>query len=512
MVLGLAEAALANPDAGALWCDDEPHSWSELNSYVNRATNALLSLDLPPGFRAVVFAENSMELVVAHLAILHAGGSTVPVSFHLTDSELSYIVGDCEASIVFSADDTVERAASAVAAVGDVLHVAWTSAQEYDGLVHWEDLIATFSDDEPPVPSRMEAGVMYTSGTTGRPKGVDLTRVAGGAVTGSVFIDRLRSNPFAQHGTHLVVGPLYHTGPLNAVKAVAVGTPIVILRRFAPEAVLRAIERYRIGSSVMVPTHFFRLHALPEETKHAYDLGSLEFVSHTGAACPIWLKRAMLDWWGPVLTEAYGATETGTITRIDSAEWMAKPESVGRVIPPFRRAFAVDDDGIELDPSQEGRLYFEREDGLGIEYLGDAQKTNSAHLDSGAFTLGDVGHVDHEGYVFITGRATDMIVSGGVNIYPAESETVLLTHPSITDVAVIGVPDDEMGESAVALIVRDPAAVDLSASDVIAFCRSNLSHVKCPRRVIFVDSLGRSQMGKLNKADLRAKHAAQLAH
>jgi long-chain acyl-CoA synthetase len=304
-----------------------------------------------------------------------------------------------------------------------------------------------------------------------------------------------------------VVGPMYHTGPLSGFRLLAAGVPVVVLGRFDAEGLLRAIDTYHTETSVMVPTHFARMLALPEDVRARYDVSSMAWVGHTGAACPIDVKRKMIEWWGPVFFDAYGATEVGTTCMITSQEWLAHPGSVGRAIPPFT-ALVVDDDGNELPPNTEGRLFFADATGRGVVYPNDPEKTAAAHLRPGVFTLGEIGYLDEDGYVFITDRFSDMIVSGGANIYPAEAEQVLLEHPGVADVAVIGVPHPDMGEAVKALVVPADPANPPSADELITFCRERLSGYKCPRSVDIVETVGRTTMGKVNKRALRAPYWA----
>ncbi|MDH3644991.1 MAG: AMP-binding protein, partial [Gammaproteobacteria bacterium] len=345
------------------------------------------------------------------------------------------------------------------------------------------------------------------SGTTGRPKGTETppTMFAGGASIAE-HMDLVQNNPrFAPGGVSLVVSPLYHTGPLGSVRSVCAGITLVILGRFNAEKVLQAIDTHKVTSTMMVPTHFQRLLALPPEVRDEYDLSSLQMVSHTGAACPVEVKRAMIDWFGPVLFEAYGATEAGSTNAIGSEEWLAHPGSVGMTLPPFE-CLILDDDGNELESPQEGEIYFRDTTGRGIIYHNDPAKTEAAHRQPGVFTLGEVGYLDSEGYLFITDRSSDMVVSGGVNIYPAETEQVLVTHEAVADCAVIGVPNSEMGEELKALIVLKQDVVQPATDTLDAFCREHLAGFKCPRSYEFVPDVGRNSMGKINKRKIRAPY------
>ncbi len=507
MALVASRLARERPDEVALRDDHVTLGWAEVDDALNRVANGLDVLDLGPDRRVAVFAENAAETVLAHLGGLLAGASSVPGNFHLNADELAYILEDSGARVLFVGPETVERGLEAARRVGVSPVIGWR-CDPAPGLTDWSVWLAAASPAEPPTNRPPRPNLMYTSGTTGRPKGVDLppTMFAGGA-TIEEHIEALTQNAFARYRTHLVVGPMYHTGPLSGVRLLAAGIPVVVLGRFDAEGVLRAVDAYKTETSVMVPTHFVRLLALPEEVRARYDVSSMKWVGHTGAACPIDVKRKMIEWWGPIFFDAYGATEVGTTCVITSPEWLEHPGSVGRAIPPFT-ALIVDDDGNEVPRGTEGRLFFADATGRGIVYPNDPEKTAAAHLRPGVFTLGEIAYMDDDGYVFITDRFSDMIVSGGVNIYPAEAEQVLIEHPAVADVAIIGVPNRDMGEEVKALVVAQDPAHPPSAEELIAYCKQHLAGYKCPRSVDIVESVGRTAMGKLNKRALRAPYWA----
>jgi long-chain acyl-CoA synthetase len=457
-----------------------------------------------------VYAENANETALAHLGGLLGGASTVPVNFHLTSDETAYIIGDSGSRIVFVGPETAERGLQAAATAADAgatrpIVVGW-DCDGVEGVTDWQSWLAQGDPADPPLDIEPRPNLLYTSGTTGRPKGTELppTMFAGGA-TLVEHIEALKKNRFASFGTHLVVGPMYHTGPLSGMRILVAGVPSAILHRFDAEATLATIDRYRTESAVMVPTHFVRLLALPDEVKAKYDVSSMKFVTHTGASCPVEVKRAMIEWWGPIFSDAYGATEVGTTCLITSEEWLAHPGSVGRAIAPFE-ALVLDDDGNELPANTEGRLFFRDTTGRGVVYPNDPEKTASAHIAPGVFTLGEIGYMDGDGYVFITDRFSDMVVSGGANIYPAEAEQVLVEHPGVADVACIGVPHPDMGEELKALVVAADPSNPPDLAELMTFCRERLSHYKCPRSVDIVGDVGRNAMGKINKRTLRAPY------
>ncbi len=508
MPIFAADLARERPDEIAVRDPDKSLRWADVDDILNRVANNALAADLGPSRRVAVFAENAAETALAHLGCLLGSASTVPVNFHLTAEEAAYILVDSDSRLLFVGPETVDRgvaAARIARAEGVTIEVIGWGVTA-DGVRPWSEWLAAGDGSHPPLDVVPRANLLYTSGTTGRPKGTELppTMFAGGS-TMAEHLEGMKANRFAQFGTHLVVGPMYHTGPLNGMRLLVRGVPMVILAKFDAEKTLQAIHEHRTESSVMVPTHFVRLLALPDEVKKKYDVSSMKLAAHTGASCPVDVKRAMIEWWGPIFIDAYGATEVGTTCQITSPEWLENPGSVGRPVPPFS-VLVLDDDGNELPANTEGRLFFRDATGRGVIYPNDPEKTKAANIAPGVFTLGEIGYVNEGGYVFITDRFSDMVVSGGVNIYPAEAEQVLVQHPAILDVACIGVPHPEMGEELKALaILRDPANPP-AGSDVLAFCRERLSHYKCPRTIEFVDDLGRNTMGKINKRKLRAPY------
>lgn len=502
MSLAAQQKASISPDDFAIVADEQRLSWAELDRIVDRGTNALLAADLGAERRIAVFAPNAIETAVAYLCGLHAGVSNVPANFHFTAEEVAYILRDSGARLIFVGPETAAAALAAAREVDGIRVIGWR-CDAIVGVESWDGWLAAASEAPPRTDMPPRPYLHYTSGTTGRPKGTETppTMLPAADTVGELFAALHQLVAEGPAGPTLLVGPLYHTGPLLSVRGLSGGKPLVILPRFDAEAILKAIDRWRCSTVTMVPTHFQRLLALPEAVRNRYDLSSLRLVSHTGAACPADVKRAMIAWFGPILTEAYGATECGTTNMITAEEWLAHPGSVGRTLPPFELV-VVGEDGSRLGAGEAGQLYFRDTTGRGVIFRNDAEKTASVHLEPGVFTLGDVGYVDAEGYVYITDRVSDMIVSGGVNIYPAEIEQVLVAHPDIDDVAVIGVPNLEMGEEVKALVVPRTGTT-LSGDLLAAFCRQKLAGYKCPRSYDLVPDVGRNAMGKVNKRALR---------
>ena len=391
--------AEADPTGFALVDPNRELTWTEVDDALNRCTNLILGADLGEARRIAVFAENAAETALAHLGALLGSASSVPVNFHLTTEEAAYILSDSDARIVFVGPETAQRGVAAAKEAGVPTVVGWgcEGLAEAAAITDWETWLAEGDPGDPPTNVAPRANLLYTSGTTGRPKGTELppTMFAGGD-TMDEHIEGLKESGFAAFGTHLVVGPMYHTGPLSGMRLLAAGKSSVILGKFDAEKTLAAIDRYKTESSVMVPTHFVRLLALPDDIKAKYDTSSMRLAAHTGAKCPIDVMRDMIDWWGPIFRDAYGATEVGTVCAITSEEWIHHEGSVGRPLEPFT-AFILDEDMHELPANTEGQLFFRDATGRGIIYPNDAEKTAASNPEPGLFTLGEIGYIDDDG-------------------------------------------------------------------------------------------------------------------
>ncbi|MCI2418070.1 acyl-CoA synthetase [Saccharopolyspora sp. K220] len=502
--IGLWKIAEQQPNRTAVVTPDgESVGYAELAAAADRYGRGLQSMGLEVGDSIVLMLPNGADLLAAYFAALQCGLYVVTVNWHLVGAEVAYLLEDSGAKAFVAHERFAEAAADAAARSG-----LPSSARFAVGEIPGFHRLSSLGAQEPPKrPDVRTTGspMLYTSGTTGRPKGVrrpltgdDPDQVPAAA---KWFFGIFGLRPFDDH-VHLCGSPLYHTAVLNFVShAIQFGHQAVLMDRWDPAEMLRLIDQHRVTHTHMVPTQFHRLLALPTEVRERYDVSSLRAAIHGAAPCPPEVKRAMLDWWGPVVVEYYAATEGGG-TSITAEEWLAKPGSVGRAWP-GSTVKVLGDDGAELPPGEIGTVYM-RMGGSSFEYHRDARKTEQARVGD-LFTLGDIGYLDADGYLYLCDRKSDMIISGGVNIYPAEIENTLSVHPEVADVAVFGVPHQDWGEE-VKAVVQPAEGVEPGeelAAELIAFAHERLAKFKIPRSVDFVAELPRDPNGKLYKRKLR---------
>lgn len=505
MALGFWKIAQEDPERVALITpgDEVEVTYGELHAGANRVANGLQALGLQKGDTVACVLPNGLEMVELAMATLQIGLYLTPINHHLVGPEIAYIVDDSDAKIFIGHErfaDELAKAATEIELPSD----AWYAVGDVEGFRPYAELTAG-QPDTPPANRAAGAPMHYTSGTTGKPKGVKRQLVE---LDPDTYFELFTGFPqmfgWEPHGdgVHIVGSPLYHTAVLQfGGSALHMGHKVVLMDKWGAEDMLRLIDEHKVTSSHMVPTQFVRMLALPEEVRAKYDMSSTRNMIHAAAPCPPDVKRQMIEWWGDSIWEYYAATEGGG-TIITAKEWMEKPGSVGKAWS-NSEVFIIGDDGTRLGPNEIGTVYMKM--GVEFEYKGDPEKTKDSHLSDGSFTVGDIGEIDEDGYLFLRDRKSHMIISGGVNIYPAEIESTLITHPAVADVAVFGIPHDDWGEEVKAVLELEDGyeQSDELIGEIAEFARENLAKLKVPRTFDVVDQLPRDPNGKLYKKQLR---------
>ena len=502
--VGVWNIADAEPDRLAIVDPDGSQtSYRELAELTNRYVHGLRARGMRTGDVLAVLLPNGSDILALFLAAAEGGFYIVPVNWHLVGTEVGHILKDSGATVFVCH----ERFADVGIAAADIAGAPGEGRFAVGDVKGFEPLGSLQEGQPSSAPEDRTAGapMQYTSGTTGRPKGV--RRPLAGqepeaiAERNAGFLSLFGIRPF-EDNVHICGSPLYHTAVLVwASGSVQIGHTVVLMDKWSPEEMLRLIEEHKVTQAHMVPTQFNRLLGLPEEVRSSYDLSSLRSMVHGAAPCPQEIKRKMIDWWGPVLIDYYAATEGGG-TLITSEEWLRKPGSVG--LPwPNSEITVFDDDGNEVPTGEPGQVYM-RMGGSTFEYHKDEEKTRASRL-KGYFTVGDIGYLDEDGYLFLCDRKNDMIISGGVNVYPAEIEGELLMHPKVADVAVFGIPHTDWGEEIKAVVepVAGTVPSDELTAEILEFAASRLAKFKLPRSVDWVTEMPRDPNGKLYKRKLR---------
>jgi acyl-CoA synthetase (AMP-forming)/AMP-acid ligase II len=480
-------------------------TYRELDERSNRLAQLFRARGLAPGDCMAIFMENQVRFMEITWAAQRAGLYCTPINSHLTAAEVEYIVDDCQARLLVSS----KRLAPVLARMSPEATPRVESRLMLDGVIEgwesYEDAVAEYPPE--PIADECEGGfAFYSSGTTGRPKGIvrplSFLPMGEGPNPLTAFFEWCG---FVEGSVYLSPAPLYHAAPISwSMEVQRISGTVVLMEHFDAEQALALIERYGVTCGQFVPTMFIRMLKLPDDVRKRYDISSLSSVVHAAAPCPVDVKQRMMDWWGPIIYEYYSSTEGAGATYVTPEEWLAHPGTVGKSM--VGTLHILDDDGNELPVGEAGTIWSEGP--LGFEYRNDPAKTAEAVNALGYKTVGDIGYLDDEGYLYLTDRKAHMIISGGVNIYPQEAENVLVMHPKVVDVAVIGVPDDDLGEQVKAVVQPvswDDAGPELE-SELVEFCRANLAHYKCPRTIDFERDLPRLDTGKLYKRPLRDRY------
>ncbi|HEX3408299.1 MAG TPA: AMP-binding protein [Caulobacteraceae bacterium] len=472
-------------------------TFRQINEAANKVVRLLRERGLKEGDAVALLCSNRAEFVEVLSACRRGGYRLTPVNWHLNADEVEYIINDCDAKALFA--ETRYPSGLSANAPQVSLKVAIGDG-DAPGFESYAKLLAQFdgADILDPAPG---SSMLYTSGTTGRPKGVYRRPI--GAMLGMAQLAQ-------PDDVQLCAGPAYHAAPLafDVRASMAMGIPLVFVDRWDSEGVLKTIEKYKVTRAHLVPIMFQRLLNLPEDVRKKYDVSSLRYIIHGAAPCPPEVKRAMIEWVGPIINEYYAGSEGGAGFVVSSEEWLTKPGTVGKLPDPTALKI-LDDDGNDVKQGEAGTLYFRVSPIAPFEYYKDPAKTAAAHRGD-YFTLGDVGYLDADGYLFLTGRTAECIISGGVNIYPQEIDNELIKHPAVEDSCTIGVPNEEWGEEVKSVVTLNPGYVgsDDLAADIQTFARAHLAGFKVPRSVEFVGELPRSPAGKIQRKTVREPYWA----
>ncbi|GJF13672.1 acyl-CoA synthetase [Mycolicibacterium cyprinidarum] len=504
----IRDTAVATPDKPAIimYPSGTVVTFGELEARANRLAHLFRAAGLVEGDAVAILMENNEHMHAVMWAARRAGLYYVPINTNLTAAEAAYIIDNSSAKAIVGSAKLTETLAGLGAELPNGLPSVLVIA---DGALEgWRSYPECVADQpDTPISDEIEGDLLqYSSGTTGRPKGIkrELQHVLPSEAPG--MMAALVSFWMHPDAVYLSPAPLYHTAPsVWSMQTQAGGITTVVMEKFTAEGALDAIARHRITHGQFVPVMFTRMLKLPRDIRTSYDVSSLERVMHAAAPCPVEIKQQMIDWWGPIVDEYYASSEAHGSTLITAQEWLTHPGSVGRVMN--GALHILDEEGNELPPGQAGEIYFEG--GADFEYLNDATKTASSRDARGWKTVGDIGYVDEDGYLYLTDRRHHMIISGGVNIYPQEAENLLVTHPLVMDAAVFGIPDDEMGQQVKAVVqtVEPADATDTFADELIDWLRDRLAHYKCPRSISFQAQLPRTDTGKLYKQELIAQYS-----
>uniref|UniRef100_A0A2A4YZP4 3-methylmercaptopropionyl-CoA ligase n=1 Tax=OCS116 cluster bacterium TaxID=2030921 RepID=A0A2A4YZP4_9PROT len=486
----------------------------ELERRVAKAAGGFEDIGVGNGGVVALLMRNDIPFIEAYIATQKAGAYSVPVNWHSTPIEIEYVLKDCAATLLIVHADLYRTIADRIpagctiliASTPDYIQEAFKLAKEDcatpEGMTDWRQWI---EEQNPRIgPDAPQHGaIIYTSGTTGKPKGVKRLPMAPDLLARNIEVFR-KTYGLAPDVRALMVTPLYHASPNGFARYTAInGELLVLLPRFDAEDFLRQIEKYKINTITVVPTIFIKLLKLPKEVRDRYDTSSLKWVSHTASACPVEVKQEMIKWWGPILHEVYGGTETGIALHCTSEEWLRKPGTVGHCIKGCEiRIYS--ETGQILPVGTSGEIFVKNTAYADFTYINLPEERAAVDRD-GFVSIGDIGYLDDDGYLFISDRKRDMVIFGGTNIYPAEIESALILHEKIADCAVIGIPDDEFGE-VVAAYIKPVEGVVVTEEDLNLFLAEKIAKYKIPRSYIFVNNLPREESGKLMKRKLRDLH------